>query len=95
MNVTFMCLKIFVTFPLITLFLFEVGVGIYLCQANFWFLPEDGSTGPVNLVALRQISYSQLAMRSNGLKTGNFTSLSRPNYMHCNRKQWVRDEGRK
>jgi len=26
-------------------------------------------------------------MRSNGLKTGDFTSLSRPTYMHCNRKQ--------
>jgi hypothetical protein len=58
--------------------MFEVGVGIYLCHANFWFLPADGCTIPVNLVALRQISYPQLEMRSNGLKTGNLTSLSRP-----------------
>jgi len=72
--------------------MFGVGVGICLCQTNFWFLPADGSTVPVNLVALRQISYPQLAMRSNGLKTGNLTSLSRPKYMHCSRKEWARDE---
>jgi hypothetical protein len=80
---------------LITLFIFEVGVGIYLCHANFWFLPVDGSKVPVNLVALRQISYPQLAMRSNGLKTGNLTSLSRSNYMHCSRRDWAREEWNK
>jgi len=75
--------------------MFEVGVGICLCRVNFWFLPVDGSTVPVNLVALRQISYPQLAMRSNGLKTGSLTSLSRPNYMNCSRKDWARDKWRK
>jgi len=75
--------------------MFEVGAGICLCQASLWFLPVDGSTVSVNLVALRQISYPQLAMRSNGLKTGNLTSLSRPNYMHCRRENWARDEWRK
>jgi len=59
------------------------------------FLPADGSAVPVKLVALRQMSYPQLAMRSNGLKTGNLTSLSRPNYMHCSLKYWARDEWRK
>jgi hypothetical protein len=78
--------KKFVTFPLNTLFMFEVGVGICLCQSNFCFLPVDGSRVPVNFVALRKISYPQIAMRSNGLKTGKLTLLSRPKYMHCSRK---------
>lgn len=64
-------------------------LGKLLVSSSRW------NTVPVNLVALRQISYPQLAMRSNGLKTGNLTSLSRPNYMHWSRKDWARDEWRK